>query len=229
MGSLDRLLYVDDSGSDRFGWIVYGWVETTPEGWRRALRTWLEFRKQLWEDHRIPPSQELHATDYINGRGNLSVDPVELKKDLGRLVAEKCLAVLRDCPDIQVGAVCRHTNLRGKDYSAERGRVYEALVNRWDEELLEQDSFALVGMDGNGTEPSYFDAHRGLKLDTRRLIEDPMFHDSKRSQWTQMADLVAYIAYCHVDRHPRNEFAWEWYAAFLSGSDPFGEPQPLNS
>ncbi|ROQ30273.1 hypothetical protein EDF46_3587 [Frondihabitans sp. PhB188] len=125
--------------------------------------------------------------------------------------------------------MCRHTNLRGKDYSAERGRVYEALVNRWDEELLEQDSFALVGMDGNGTEPSYFDAHRGLKLDTRRLIEDPMFHDSKRSQWTQMADLVAYIAYCHVDRHPRNEFAWEWYAAFLSGSDPFGEPQPLNS
>lgn len=77
-----------------------------------------------------------------------------------------------------------------------------------------------VSMDGDGSAQSYFKAHRSLPLDTRHVIEDPMFHDSERSQWTQMADLVAYAAYMHVDQLPRNKFAWGWYQDFLSESPP---------
>ncbi|MFD8740768.1 DUF3800 domain-containing protein [Streptomyces sp. NPDC059618] len=76
-------------------------------------------------------------------------------------------------------------------------------------------SYVLVGMDGNGDDPIYREAHRALALDTRHVIEDPMFHDSKQSQLMQMADLVAYTVFCHLNRHKGNEFAWGWYEQYL--------------
>jgi hypothetical protein len=226
--NLDRLIYADDSGDPRFGWVIYGWVECSPAGWRLALREWLELRKRLWVSHSVPPAQELHATDYVNGRGRISTDEsVVLWKDLGREVAVECLALLRDCEHIRVGAVYRKTEKIGSEYHEERADLYLRLVQQWDAEQAASDSFAMVSMDGNGTDASYFDAHRALALDTRHIIEDPMFHDSKRSQWTQMADLVAFVAYAHLDQHAKNEFAWTWYETFLSNSDPSVIPQPL--
>lgn len=228
MGSLDRLLYVDDSGSERFGWIVYGWVECSPRGWRRGLRSWLELHKELWRDHQIPPATELHATHYSNGRGRVSTNPqITLWKDLGREVAQNGLALLADCEDLKVGATYRKTSASGTDYYRQKADLYRQLVEHWDQEHAAEDSFVLVSMDGEGTDPIYFNAHRSLPLDTRHVIEDPLFHDSKRSQWMQMADLVAYTVYQHLDRHQHNEFAQHWYAEYLQGSDVNGVPLAL--
>ena len=86
MGEMTRLIYVDDSGSvDHGGLIVYGWVEVAPSSWRTVLRTWLELRKRLFTDYGIPVSQELHGTEFINGRGRVSVaPPARLVEDLPR-------------------------------------------------------------------------------------------------------------------------------------------------
>lgn len=226
--TLDRLIYADDSGDPRFGWAIYGWVECSPAGWRPALREWLELRKRLWISHSVPPSQELHATDYVNGRGRISTNSeITLWKDLGREVAFECLKLLSECEHIKVGAVFRKTDKTGSEYYLERADLYLKLVHRWDDEQAVNDVFAMVSMDGDGSDPSYFDAHRALDLDSRHILEDPIFHDSKRSQWTQMADLVAYVAYAHLDRHEKNQFAWTWYQDFLSASDPNNFPQEL--
>lgn len=80
-------------------------------------------------------------------------------------------------------------------------------------------------MDGNGDDPTYFNAQRSLALDTRHIIEDPMMHDSVRSQWVQMADLVAYSVYTHLNHHPGNEFGWSWYEDCLQGKDVNGAPK----
>jgi hypothetical protein len=40
----------------------------------------------------------------------------------------------------------------------------------------------MIVMDGNGEDPAYYDAHRGLRLARRRIIEDPLFQHSHRSQ-----------------------------------------------
>ena len=70
----------------------------------------------------------------------------------------------------------------------------------WDQQLRHQDDYGIVGMDGDGTDPIYYKAHRALDdLFNRRVIEDPMFHSSQRSQWTQMADVIAWSGFTHGD------------------------------
>jgi len=224
-GAISRLIYVDDSGDAEQGWVVYGWVEVHPRDWNSALRTLLELRKELWRDFGVPPSRELHATHYANGRGKVSAKPPQrfsaedervLWKDLGQEIAVRCLQTLRDCERIRTGAIWERTPLRGPAYKHVKARVYRDLVRRWSDEHRTSGDFALVSMDGDGSDRSYFDAHRALPLDSRHVIEDPMFHDSKRSQWVQFADLVAFSAYAHVNRHPRNAFAWHWHSLYLT-------------
>ncbi|WP_028471523.1 DUF3800 domain-containing protein [Nocardioides alkalitolerans] len=222
MGEMTRMIYVDDSGVEDRGWIVYGWVEVSPEGWRRGLRAWLDLRKRLFTDYVIHVSTELHATKFLQGRGEITAaPPVRFAnpdgtirwKDLGREVGELCLEVIRDCPEIRVGAVHRHTAARGTAYNDEKHDVYAALVSRFDHELRASDAYGFITMDGQDLR--YRDAHRSLKLDDRHVIEDPAYHDSRMSQWTQMADLVAYVAYMNLNQHAGNQFAWNWFNHYL--------------
>lgn len=226
--TITRMLYIDDSGSEQTGLIVYGWIECDPTRWRYALRELLELRKALYRDHQVPPAEELHATKFINGRNRISTagseNDVEEWKTLGRAVAIQCLEVIAACPDIRVGSVYRRTNLRGRGYYEERGRVYLDLINHWNDQHRNDDSYAFISMDGDGTDPNYFNAHRALPLDSRHIIEDPMFHDSQRSQLVQMADLVAYTAFVSLNPHSGNEFAWGWREKYLDGCDINGGP-----
>jgi hypothetical protein len=217
---------MDDSGVEEHGWVVFGWVECTPEGWRPALRAWLDLRKQLSANHSIPPSTELHSTKYINGRAHISTTPPpnDEWKTLGRTVAEQCLEAIRASPDLRIGAVYSQTSKRRKDFQQHKAACYAATVTLIDQQLAEADEYGLINMDGNGTDPTYYHAHRDLKLATRRVIEDPIFHESHRSQWIQMADLVAYVTYLHLARHSGNQYGWNWYDTYLrpraGGADP---------
>lgn len=82
-------------------------------------------------------------------------------------------------------------------------------------------------VDGDGSDPRYFTAHRELKLAGRHIIEDPLFQYSHRSQWVQMADMVAYAAYQHLARYRGKEFAWSWYERHLMPHDVNGGPLEL--
>ncbi|MCU1481139.1 MAG: hypothetical protein JWQ19_1925 [Subtercola sp.] len=167
------MLYVDDSGSETSGLIIYGWIECTPERWRNALRGILELRKALYRDYSVPPAAELHATKFVNGRSRIStvdaaIDPTEWKP-LGRAIAVDCLEFLAACTDLKVGCVFRRTPARGSEYYGQRASVYQALVTLWNDEHRAADSYAFVSMDGDGSDPSYFAAHRSLELDARHI------------------------------------------------------------
>ncbi|MCL2454805.1 MAG: DUF3800 domain-containing protein [Micrococcales bacterium] len=233
VGQLSRMIYIDDSGSERSGLVVYGWVEVQPAFWARALRHWLEHRKALYRDFGVLITKELHATKFINGREQISGDPpdrytdgdVVRWKDLGRDVALRSLEALRDCPHIHVGAVYTREPAGGKVYAQAKHQAYTDLVARIDTELCEADTYGFITMDGD--DPHYRAAHRTLKLDTRHLIEDPAAHDSRTSQWTQIADLVAYTAHMHLNRHHGNQFGWDWYTDHLGPRDPADGPVAL--
>ncbi|RKO21853.1 DUF3800 domain-containing protein [Pseudarthrobacter phenanthrenivorans] len=226
--TISRLIYVDDSGSVDSNLIVYGWIQCSPERWRYALRAILEMRKTLYRNHSVPPSQELHATKFINGRDRISTTADKTEwKTLGREVAIHCLTTLANCDDIRIGSVYRRTTSTGSNYHRERQDVYQKLLATLNEQHANDGTYAFMSMDGNGSDPTYYNAHRALPLDTRHIIEDPMFHDSGRSQWVQMADLVAYTVFCHLNQHPGKKFAWNWYTEYLSSRDCQGGPQSI--
>lgn len=75
--SLDRLIYIDDSGDTKAGLVVYGWVEFRPDQWHDVLGQWLQHRKRLWKHFGVPVHKELHMTKYALGRGELSSSPPE--------------------------------------------------------------------------------------------------------------------------------------------------------
>ena len=199
VGQLSRLVYMDDSGTEKGrGFVIYGWVEVHPVQWAEALRHWLEVRKALWREYSVPVTQELHGTKYVNGRARISTAPPDryvtddgtvLWKDLGRDVATRCLEALRDCEPIRVGAVYREVPGDPKAYGQGKFDLYGDFIHELDEGLIAEDTYAMITMDG--TDKHYREAHRQLKLARRHIIEDPSMHDSKISQWTQMADLEA--------------------------------------
>ena len=233
MPHLDRLLYVDDSGHSASGLAVYGWVEFAPDRWAGVLKQWLDTRKMLWREFRIPVVKELHTTDYVNGRGRISTkvpdrhvhNGVEYWKDFGREVAVECLDTLRCAEGLSVGSVFRRAEPH--DIAATKQQLYADLINQLERELVRTDSLALVFMDGDGSDTSYRSTHRGLPLSARRVVEDAVHLDSKMSQLVQMADLVAWSAYAAVERVPEMEFAWHWYENNLAERDPHRAPREI--
>lgn len=232
--SLNRILYVDDSGHQKSGLVVYGWIEFSPDGWANALESWLRMRKKLWREYRIPVTKELHTTNYVHGRGRLAAqaperyvhEGVTYWKDFGRDVARECLETLGSTVGLQARAVYRRVD--PNDYTEQKSQAYVDFVTlHLEPELARQNSLALVFMDGDGSDPTYRTAHRGLELASRRVIEDAIHMDSRTSQLIQMADLVAWTAAAHLDRPQENEFAWDWYATHLAQRDPCREPQEI--
>lgn len=223
--TLDRLIYVDDSGHPSTGLAVYGWIEFSPDRWRSVLRGWLDTRKRLWRESGVPVTEELHTTQYVNGRGRISKhvpdkftrDGRELWKDFGRTVATTCLETIRCSEGLETGAVYR----RGApaDLAQTKRSLYADLVTKFEGELEERDSLAMVFMDGDGSDTTYRTTHRNLSLDQRRVIEDAIHLDSTGSQLIQMADLVAWVANATIDGHPKNAFAGNWYQQYLAERD----------
>ena len=101
------------------------------------------------------------------------------------------------------------------------------MIGYLDHRLSTAGELGFVIVDGDGRDASYFASHRTLSLSRRHILEDPFFQDSRRSQWVQMADLVAYAVYQHLLRHPGKHFTWHWYETYLRGSDVNGGPLAL--
>jgi len=223
-----RLFYLDDSGSPNDGHIVFSWIEVTPACWRGGLRHWLDLRKELYAEFQIPPSAELHAAPLIGGRKMPSTNgAVNASKGKRRRVVRDALAAIGQNADVSVGAVYRITSARGAAYHHERGLVYDALIQQLTQRLENAGEFASVFMDGDGSDQTYFRAHRNMKLGDRRIIEDPIFQASHVSQWVQMADLVAWTAYQSLKPNPDKDFATSWYSDYLVSRDPRGGPTPI--
>lgn len=231
---LDRMIYIDDSGHPQTGDVTYGWIAFEPNSWSDVLGRWLECRKLLWREFSIPVTDELHTTEYVNGRGQISKKPPEKYihqgqtywKDLGQDVARTCLETLSSTQGLYVGAV----GTRGdpKKLAATKKDLYAHLLKRLEVDLHGRNGLGMVFIDGDGTDTSYRDVHRQLPRISRRIVEDPIAQDSKVSQLVQMADLVAWSANVHLNRHPKNAFAYNWYVDYLSQRDLAREPDRLD-
>jgi Protein of unknown function (DUF3800) len=220
-----RMFFIDDSGAEDTGWIVYSWVECAIGDWAAGLRGRLDLRKDIFARFAIPPAYELHSSPFAGGKGNPSTNQAwNRNKSNRRPVMTLALDQIGSAPEIRVGTVYRQTSQRRKAYAAERADVYEKLVGHLDTRLGAAREHGLLFMDGDGTDPSYARAHRGLKLASRNIIEDPLFQGSHQNQWIQMADIAAWSAYQYLRQGDNRRFAWNWYPSHLMASDANGGP-----
>lgn len=222
---LFRLHYVDDSGSPNTGYVLYSWIQMTPDLWNGCLRHWLDYRKELFAHFQIPVAVELHTTKFIGRRDRPSTNP-KVNRSVAdmREVLRLGLETIGTCPGLQVGTVWTNTNHTGSAYNIAKGALYANFITKLEDRLAAAGEYGQVFMDGDGSDPSYRQAHRTLKLGSRRIIEDPLFQGSHLSQLVQMADMAAWTAYQSILKHPAKRFCHTWYDQYLGGSDINGGP-----
>lgn len=207
-----RVIYVDDSGAESTGMATFSWVSLLLDEWRDALGEVLAWRRHLTATYDIPKQYELHATKFANGRGNPSLDAEWNRRKAHRsTVLDETFDRFARWHWMRVGTLCAAQSTRRENYRSTRQRAYASLVKELDSSLARDGEWGILIMDGDGTDTSYVSAHRELPLARRSLLEDPAFQSSARSQWVQVADLVAYAGYQSILRIPEKEFAWSWY------------------
>lgn len=207
-----RFIYVDDSGAEQTGFATYSWVTVAFDHWRQALGDVLSWRAPLTRTYGIPKKYELHATQFANGRGNPSLDDTWNRRKANRsAVLDETFERFATWDWMTIGTIYSNSESHRESFKKKRHRVYSHLIHHLDEQLRSADEWGTLVMDGDGSDTSYISAHRELPLETRSLLEDPSFQSSSRSQWVQIADLVAYAAYQDVARIPEKHFAWPWY------------------
>src|ERR1051326_2392316 len=64
-----RIFYVDDSGDEEIA--VLAVLSFQAEEWHRVLTEWLGWRKWMWKEFGLPIDFELHAPEFLSGRGEI--------------------------------------------------------------------------------------------------------------------------------------------------------------
>lgn len=207
-----RLIYVDDSGNTALH--LYAMVLVHDVDWSQALASWLDVRGVLRDEYAIPVRHELHAVDFLNGRGNPSVDPGWNRRKKARVEAGHRLAAC-------IGALPVSTLVYYSDQHSKR-LVYRRATEDLQAMLTRCDDHAIVVVDGDGTDAGYDLAHRGIELANRRILEDPWHQASHANQWIMIADLVAYLAFQSLNGS--NSAFKSWYSSYFAHLDLNGGP-----
>jgi hypothetical protein len=216
-----RIFFVDDSGNQSIA--VLAAISFELSEWRRVLTEWLGWRRWMWKQYGLPTDFELHAQEFVSGRGeisyrdsagNMQKPPINSVLGYRKEAYRRSLAQI----DRQEGVSVLAVAWQGRTIA----ETYAWFIAELDGLLADLDEEAIVVVDGLD-DSSYRPAHRQLDIKTRRVIEDPLMQSSRHSQLIQMADLVAYAAFQHLVADPEKRFMWDWYPRFLANSVFAGE------
>lgn len=211
-----RIFFVDDSGDQTIA--VLAAISFELDEWRRVLIEWLGWRRWMWKQYGLPTDFELHAQEFVSGRGEISYrdsagivqkPPIDSVPGFRKEAYRRSLAQI----DRQGGVSVLAVGWQGRTLA----EAYAWFITELNELLADLDEEAMVVVDGLD-DSSYRPAHRQLDIKTRRIIEDPLMQSSRHSQLIQMADLVAYAAFQHLVADPEKRFMWDWYSGLLANS-----------
>lgn len=196
-----HLFYIDDSKDEQIA--VFSALSVPADQWRDTYNRIKSFRAALKKSDGIPIRTELHATEFVAGRGSLGIPTIVIPKGRRCSIYLECLRMITSLPGISIINVCMS---RSREDLA-----FEYLVNRIQKAAEHSSGQALIisdrGKEGPYTKlirrmgvfnhiPSQYGSWDGGKrtknIPTDRVIEDAIFKDSKSSHLVQMADLCAY-------------------------------------
>ena len=193
-----HLIYIDDSYSR--GYYCFSALAIPAETWRETFYAVKNWRSTLRANYGIPMYKEMHAVDLVAGRGRMSPsiiskwDRCQIYKDgLRALAAQEHVKIFNTCG------------------SHSMQRSFERLLNRINVGMRKWSSHAILICD-EGDEATYTRLARKLNIynyvpsqfglwsggsaskniPTERILEDPIFKESRKSYLIQMADFCAY-------------------------------------
>lgn len=211
--SVDRRVYIDDSGIPKMGLALYSAVgvpvSMSPliqDQWRRERDEWLA-------EHGVPTDYELHSTHFLAGRGRPGGNnPSKVER---YRMAQSALEVMGAQAELSITTVYTEDEV---NWRVAKQAAYRGLLRSLDRQLAQAGEQAELVVDGDGSEGLYEQAHWEIRPSCIRqpAIEVP----AHASDWLQMADLVAYTACQAISRQPAREFMWGWYARYLPKAPP---------
>lgn len=195
-----HLIYIDDSRDEQL--CAFSALAIPANEWRNAFQQVRQFRRDLKKSDGIYVYKELHAWEFVSGRGRIA-DGIVTK---GRRcqIFKDALQKVSALP----GARLFNAVFPAKDDE----RAFEWLLNRINRTMQAWDSRAILICD-EGKEIAYTRLTRrmgvynpipsrfGVWMDTgattknipiERIIEDPFFKKSQQSYFVQLTDFCAY-------------------------------------
>tara|TARA_R110002074_G_scaffold288548_1_gene460228 strand:- start:329 stop:1057 length:729 start_codon:yes stop_codon:yes gene_type:complete len=198
-----HFLYIDDSTERPVN--IFSAICVPCDQWYEVFGVIKGWRKHLLKVHGIPMNYELHAQQFLSGRGAAgSLKTISRHKRAQIFhTSFKMLNYLNQKHGVTIFNVC---NADDNQY-----RAFERLLNRVDRTMLARNSFAHLICD-QGKEDQYTALVRKMRVHNhipsqfggwndggttknipfRRIIEDPQFKESHKSYFIQAADFSAF-------------------------------------
>jgi hypothetical protein len=201
-----HFIYIDDSGDENTR--AYSALAIADVDWKDALASIKQYRRALKAAFGIFVTAELHATDFVAGRGRISAQVVTK--------AQRC-ELFRDT--LRMVATLRGVRLFNAIAAKNQERlIFERLMNRINTNMAKSGSNAIIFHDQGkdythlvrrlcvynpiqsmyGTWPGG-SPYKNIPLD--HVLEDIIFRDSAKSYFIQLADFCAFALF-------RNEYPW---------------------
>jgi hypothetical protein len=186
-----HLVYIDDSKDEQS--CCFSAIVISEDDWQPALDYLVAYRKRLKAEHGIYVSVEMHATDWLGGRGNIAATTI--RRDVRAMLFRETLKAIVGIPNCSI--LNAHGPRRAQD------QLFERLCNRINVNMTKRRSRAiLISDEGKSFDslvrrmrrhnpiPGHFGGVLQKPLD--RIVEDPVYRHSDRSYFIQAADFCAF-------------------------------------
>lgn len=195
-----HLIYIDDSRDEQR--CAFSALAIPADKWRDAFQQVRQFRRDLKKSDGIYVYKELHAWEFVSGRGKIA-DGIVTKGRRCQIFKE-ALQKVASLPGVRL--------FNAVFPAKEDERAFERLLNRINRTMQAWDSRTILICD-EGKEAAYTRLTRrmgvynpipsrfGVWVDTgmtikniplERIIEDPFFKKSQQSYLVQLTDFCAY-------------------------------------
>jgi hypothetical protein len=195
-----HFVYIDDSGDERVR--CYAALVIHESVWKATQAAVKQYRRGLKASDAIMVTKELHATEFVAGRGQLGARVVF--KGRRCQIFKETLALIAGLPNVHLfNAISPRMNER---------LLFERLVNRINRTMAEWKSNALIVHDEGKDYTSLVrrmcvynpirsqygawpDGREFKNIPTDHILEDIVFRKSHKSDLIQMADFCAYALF----------------------------------
>lgn len=206
-----HLVYIDDSRDGHE--LCFSALLVPVDQWQTCLNHLVGMRRQMAASDGIYMSVELHATDWLGGRGKIARRAVP--KGARVRLFNFTLSAITMMPGVQI--------INAHDRKRNEMRLFERLMNRIHVNVTKAGSHALIVSDEGKSYDrllrrlrrhnyiasrysTWEDGSRAKNLPLQLIIEDPVYRDSAKNFFIQAADFCAYALLRH--RVPTSAARW---------------------